>query len=466
MSTYPIRSSNPPRRPLDLGWLIVAGAVVVVVILSVHAITAKSFWYDEAISLKFARMAPDRLFATLTEREANGWLYYAALSVWRSLGDGEARIRFLSVLCAAATVPLLFLVGRRHIGSLAAALACVMFAFHPFVIEYAQEARMYTMAMLLVTAAALAWSHATETDRAGWWAVYVVLAIAGILTHFFCGFVVVGLGMTWLLGVVPRTRNGFISQVAIVVVCLPVANFVASLGFGQIAWILPISDGGVVTVLGALGAGSLTLSWILFGGALVAIPTRDPDKARRLAPLIAWMTTPIVGGIVISFYQSLLQDRYFIVSLPPLLLLASAGFVRIGSATGRERGRAVMAAAGAVVVIALAVGPLIRWYDAPRWDWRAAADWVTRTAEPGDRITYIPISGRDPFVTYLARGQGQGPVEASVEELRAVPGRAWLVLYIHRGVSYGGLEATLPGFEVVESKMFDGVRVQLIEPSG
>jgi len=250
------------------------------------------------------------------------------------------------------------------------------------------------------------------------------------------------------------------------VAALPLAAFVALSGFNQISWILPIREAGVSAVLGAFAAGSVLLAVVLYAAALVAIPTRDPDRRRRLAPLIAWWLTPLVMGIGISFFRSLLEGRYFIVALPALLLLASAGCVRVGTTIARARGGTMAGVVAFAVVLALSGGPLLAWYEAPRFDWRAAAGWVARSIEPGDRLAYVPDKARIPMQLYLDRYSDRSPVDATIDDLRAMPHRAWLVLCLVRGVRYDGLGATLPGYRVVESKAFDGVRVQLIERPG
>jgi hypothetical protein len=124
------------------------------------------------------------------------------------------------------------------------------------------------------------------------------------------------------------------------------------------------------------------------------------------------------------------------------------------------------AAVAVGVVAVFAAAPIAAWYTEPRWDWRAAADWVARTSRGGDRIAYIEANGALPMSHYLRRDTNSPPEEVSIDQLRASTGRAWLVLYLLRGSRYDGIEATLPGFHVVESKSFDGVRVQLIERTG
>jgi hypothetical protein len=70
------------------GWAVVAGSVVVLVALGTHNLSTKSFWYDEAMSMRLARMAPADLMRALADREANGSLYFVLLSMWRDLIRG------------------------------------------------------------------------------------------------------------------------------------------------------------------------------------------------------------------------------------------------------------------------------------------------------------------------------------------------------------------------------------------
>ena len=460
----PLPGVDVRRREFDRGWLAIAGALGILLVLSMHAIRAKSFWFDEAVSLTFARMSLAELAGTIGGREANGSVYYLILHGWRLLGDGETWIRFLSVLCVATTIPILYLVGRRHVGAAGSAVGITLFAVSSFTVEYAQEARMYGLAMLSVTAAVLAWSLATETDRKRWWAAYALCATVSLYIHFFCGLVVVGLGLTWLAGLTPRTRRGLVAQAVVVAGALPLGYYLATGDVGQISWIKPFRQAGVSAVLGRFGGGSVALTWLLFAGVAAAIPTRDRARIRRIAPLVAWCLTPIVLGLVISIWKSLLEPRYFIVALPALMLLAGAGFVRIGGWLGGRRARLPVAGAIVVLAIVLGVGPLQRMYGGDRGDWRGAAGWVAQAAEPGDRILYAPDKARYPLGIYLERSTVRPSVEATSADLRAARGRTWLVLYGLQGTEYGSLFEQLPGYRVIASKLFRGnIRIQLVD---
>src|ERR1700760_1253392 len=98
-------------------------------------------WYN------FARL--------LWRREANMSLYYLLLRGWIHLGSSETWIRALSVFFALAPLPVIYLLGKRLFSRRAGMVACVLMAVNAFHIRYSQEARAYTLVVLLVALASL-----------------------------------------------------------------------------------------------------------------------------------------------------------------------------------------------------------------------------------------------------------------------------------------------------------------------
>ena len=58
-------------------------------------------------------------------------LYYVLLHGWLGLGEGEAAVRLLSVLCAAATIPVVYLLALQLFDGATAALAALLTALNP-----------------------------------------------------------------------------------------------------------------------------------------------------------------------------------------------------------------------------------------------------------------------------------------------------------------------------------------------
>jgi mannosyltransferase len=87
------------------------------------------------------------------------------MRAWLWFGHTEAWIRLPSVLFAIASIPLLYALARRLIGEKAALAAAVLFALSPTDVYYSQEARGYTMTILLVLASTWFFVRAVEENR-------------------------------------------------------------------------------------------------------------------------------------------------------------------------------------------------------------------------------------------------------------------------------------------------------------
>jgi len=144
-------------------------------------------------------------------------LYYALAWLWTQVtGTGEAGLRSLSALAGVATVPVAYLLGaelRRRAGIVAAALVAV----NPMLLWYSQEARAYSLFVLLAALAALYFVRARsaqgDVPRVGGqhgystrgtstggrdltlWGVFSALALA---THYFAVFPI-AIEAAWLV---------------------------------------------------------------------------------------------------------------------------------------------------------------------------------------------------------------------------------------------------------------------------
>ena len=86
----------------------------------------------------------------------------------RVFGYGEAGLRSLSALAGVATVPVAYGAARKLISTRAGLIAAALTACNPLLIWYSQEARSYSLLVLLTAVALLAFAHAraNPTPRA------------------------------------------------------------------------------------------------------------------------------------------------------------------------------------------------------------------------------------------------------------------------------------------------------------
>ena len=125
----------------------VAGAITLVGgLLRVFQLGIKGMWLDETFSVWLANQGIGDMLHWIIKIDQHPPLYYLLLHYWVALyGDTPYAARLLSVLFGTATIPLMYLIGRRLSGPVMGLIAAVLLAFSPFNIFYAQEARMYTL---------------------------------------------------------------------------------------------------------------------------------------------------------------------------------------------------------------------------------------------------------------------------------------------------------------------------------
>lgn len=188
-------------------------------------------WWDEGWSLYFATTDVPNLLR-LTAVDIHPPFYYLLLHLWiRLFGPGVVPVRLLSVLIGTATVPFLYLVGRRLLGRSGGLLAAFLLAISPFHIYYSQEVRMYGLVTLLGVAAFYCAVRWVADGR--YWALmgYGLAATMALYTQYYAAFLLLGLNLVVALTptLSPRGkgvgRGGLLAwlgaQAAVVLLYLP-----------------------------------------------------------------------------------------------------------------------------------------------------------------------------------------------------------------------------------------------------
>src|SRR5437588_8411425 len=112
---------------------------------------------------------------------------------------------------------------------------------------------------------------------------------------------------------------------------LPLAIFALARGTGQISWIPRTRPHDAYNLFNSLVGGVRLLFLAYFVPCSIAflcplkawVRWKELSKTWSYAFLLSWLFVPLVTGIVISLRKPVLVDRYFIMCLPPLVLLAS-----------------------------------------------------------------------------------------------------------------------------------------------
>ncbi len=116
--------------------------------LRVLYLAKNGMWLDEAFSVWLANHNVADLLQWTVRIDQHPPLYYLLLHYWIPLnGDSPYYARLLSALFGTATIPIIYLIGKRISGSVVGLAAAMFVALSPFNLYFAQETRMYTLLM-------------------------------------------------------------------------------------------------------------------------------------------------------------------------------------------------------------------------------------------------------------------------------------------------------------------------------
>ncbi|MGH9059703.1 MAG: glycosyltransferase family 39 protein, partial [Acidimicrobiales bacterium] len=139
-----LAQADRPRRRLVLA----AATVMVLVGVFLRFWAPTALWLDETISVNIARLPIAQIPQALSHDGAPP-LYYFMLHVWMlAFGQSDLAVRSLSGLISVATLPLFWTAGKRLGGRTTAWAAFALGVTSPFAIDYATNARMYSLMIL------------------------------------------------------------------------------------------------------------------------------------------------------------------------------------------------------------------------------------------------------------------------------------------------------------------------------
>src|SRR5438105_3868752 len=400
-----------PRRDQFSATLPVMAITAVAAVFRLLHLGAKSLWLDEILSVSIARLDGPGFRNIVFSWEANMALYYALLRAWIHAGDSEFMLRLPSALASVATVPLVYLIGRRLFSQRVGLIAALLLAMNLFAIRYAQEARSYSLYVLLVVLACWFFIRAADRPTMGNWAWLAVTTTLAVYTHFFAALIV---PVFWAAALVRRDfpwKGLFFSTLATCLASVPLGLFVLLKNKGQMDWVRPTNfrelfdfalllsgRGGLVLLFACLAC--LVSACVVTLKTFRAEPRFDGEDGKfAYAVVCAWLLVPPILTAGISLVKPMFVGRFLILCLPAFVLLVAVGLSQI-------RPRWLMAAA-VVVLVCLSVRPVFDYYqtrfDPPDQDWRAVVQYVLGQVRPGDAILFYHPLARLPSAYYRVR---------------------------------------------------------------
>lgn len=296
------------------------------------------YWVDEGISLGISSHPLGDLPALLRQDGAPP-LYYTLLHFWIKLfGTSEEAVRSLSLLFAGLAVPAALASGWSLFGRRAGWIAAGGAAVSPFLGTYAQEARMYSLVVLLGIVCCAAFLHAFVYRRRRALPVFAISMALLLYTHAWGLFMLAAtvLAVLVLCWRAPDRRKltidaliGYGTALALFAPWIPTLLFQAR--HTGAPWALKPDLAELLVGPGRLLGGPVP-AIVLVAGIVVSAGAVIRAGGRRRAAALALLTLIVAVPLMawaVSHVSPAWAWRYLAVTLGPLLLLASLAFSRL-----------------------------------------------------------------------------------------------------------------------------------------
>lgn len=301
--------------------------------------TALALWHDEAFSALYLRYPWGEMMHRIG-LDVHPPLYYWILRVWSyGAGDSLLSLRLLSIIFGVLTVWAGYMFLRAAWGKRVALLGALLLALNPFQIQYALEARMYTLGTFLALWSSYFLVKALESDhvRKKYWAGYALTVAAGLYTHYYLAFTILAQGLFVLIYCF-KYRDGkkFFAGVGAylgaTILYLPwVPTFLAQIARVQESyWIPPMDRWSVPGTLWKMIFGGpgirhsvLLISSVVSVVLLLYVIRRSTNIYKWL--VILGVLIPVGAAVGLSMRTDIYLDRYFVFAslfFTILLLLA------------------------------------------------------------------------------------------------------------------------------------------------
>jgi len=329
-----------------------------------------SVWFDEAFSVELARQPLPLLWHIIFGPEPNMELYYLLLHYWLllthacGLNPTEVVVRLPSALLAALSTVVLFMFGRRFLSPTAATVGAGLYLLNDLQLTYAQQARGYSLQLLLLCLSWYALLRAFTSQRgmggkdegalgdqqerprrytsgtlfvsgrqvSMWWPAYMLFTTLAIYTQLFSAFVLLAQICTvGILCLLPDQWRALIrhhlvayclSLLGICILNIPmvlVSRAGAKTGWlpvphlGDLFNLFAVISGYNRPYLIAIAISSITAIVLVTYGAARASVERAPD----IVPLPYGAETVHRGGVMSSACPA---SQNYLVSWLPLLV--------------------------------------------------------------------------------------------------------------------------------------------------
>lgn len=475
--------------------------MTVALLLRTWNLGGASLWTDEALTALRAQAPLQESLASIMATGNQTPVYFWSLRLFPNSTD--ALLRLPSALLGLLGIGLMiFMVVQFYHDREMALWAGALLAVNPFHVWLSRTARPYSMVFVLALLVSYFFLMLLRGNRSrAIWAGFTISSMVAYATHF---TTVALLGAQYVLfAFILRQHHRILRRwiVAQVIAGIPVMCWVyyalrQPVGVASewipkpvlrdiplTLWNMTLGYDGVFELYMVPGLMIVTLGLVF--GIGYAIADRKPNRVNFYWVWLIFV--PLILVFVMSLFVSIYVDRYFMVFLPALILLNIWGWTRYSPQVWRPALIVVIATSLYVVLFSFHEGSF------RRDDWRYAALDVAKEYQSGDAIMLERDNTREAFMRYydtadeiLQMPETTPPVVLLAETpdttaLERSANRLWVVYRnpnedVHRMgemPDFDPFDPTLSDMgqwlhmrrdQVIEQRVYNGVRVLLLDP--
>jgi len=463
--------------------------VLLGLILRIYDLSGESLWLDEFASLGFARLDLGGIIGKIYyESENNPPLYYMFLHYWIALfGESAFSLRMPTVLFSTASIILIYVLGKILFNKNTGLLAALIFSLSYYQIYYSQEARAYSLMVLLGLLSLFFLLHLTDKFDIRSAFGYIFFSELLLYTHFY-GLLLIMAENIYFLSILLARRSGIkkefmtwiLLQLILLILFIPgISMLMAGHALKEGFW-LSKPDLAIIFDSFVLYSGSRPL-WALFSilslfavvYALVILyknrsanfvntirvmfTSKESDIKSIYLLLVLIVVLIVIPYVVSQVYRPVYHDRYSIMVTPALYLLTAKGIDNI-----RMRRLQYLIV---MLIVLLSFFNVYRHYErVDKHQWGEAIKYIESEAEYGDVLMVYPPFESDGTEYYMHRKDLRVRPLSDLSELsRNLEGKElWVILSdkVYDGnVNQAALENL---YRIIKIREYKGLIVYLV----
>ncbi len=395
--------------------------------LRIYNLGKYSFWYDEALSLIFAKEITLKNIFEFGTYCTNPPLFFLVLKPWIYFLHSEFSIRLLTLFFGVLSIAAIYKIASRLFSKSVGLISSFIMAVSPLHIYYSQELRAYSLVTFLSLMSIWWLINVLENNKLSSWVLFILFNTLLIYSHNIATFMLIGENIfffSFYRGYKKLLKNWLLCNFLIVILYSPLAIVILGQIFNiqltaHYSWVpkptfLMFFHTFQIFNIGYFGDkfsyffSSLIFIYLFFVGI------RSKIEVKTKVMLLLWISIPILLLIISSY---LVMSIYI---YRTLIYISPAYYIFIALGIKKIKRLSVLVMAGVLYIFIITIVLFAQYSDSfsfahnpyhigvfPRKDIKLASQFVKQEFQSGDLIAHTNKFTFIPFLCYLDKNFSQ-----------------------------------------------------------